>query len=122
MESTSTYCYKLAYFIICSGSVSYIVNPLRIKHFTKMSLSKCKTDKQDAINITKYAEKMFDELTPLKPASKNLEESKQIYNSVDQFDKHRIALINQLESIENHYFQNKTLIKTGMVFLFSTIF
>ncbi|MCX6145905.1 MAG: IS110 family transposase [Candidatus Kapabacteria bacterium] len=112
MESTSTYCYKLAYFILNSGSIVYIINPLRIKHFTRMNLSKCKTDKQDAINITKYAEKMFDELTPFIPASKNLEECKQIYNSIDQFDKHRIALINQLESIENHNFQNKILVKT----------
>ncbi|MCX6147016.1 MAG: transposase [Candidatus Kapabacteria bacterium] len=112
MESTSTYCFNLAYFILLYGSISYIVNPLRIKHFVKMSLSKCKTDKQDAIQITKFAEKMFDELSPFKPASKNLEESKQIYNGIDQYIKCKTIFMNQLEAIEHHHFQNKLLIRS----------
>jgi transposase len=112
MESTGNYCYRLADSLIKAGRMVYIVNPLQVKHFARMGLSKAKTDKIDARQITSYGELAFDSLRPYQFAPRNLEESKQIFTVVAQFKKQRTALYNQLEAISQLPYINSEAVKS----------
>ncbi|ARN76753.1 IS110 family transposase [Nonlabens spongiae] len=54
MESTGYYHLQLAYFLSDRDFAVSIVNPLKIKRFIQMNLSRIKTDKSDAVWIMKY--------------------------------------------------------------------
>lgn len=112
MESTSTYGYALAQSLNEANHQSYIVNPLKIKYFVRMNLSKAKTDAIDAVQITRYAKLAFDDLMPYKVVSKDLEECKQLETVIEQLTKQRIALVNQLEALNQYPIKNKKAIKT----------
>lgn len=55
MEATGYYHLRLAYFLIDQGQGVCIVNPLKIKRYIQMHLSKVKTDKSDSKKIRDYA-------------------------------------------------------------------
>lgn len=55
MEATGYYHYKLAYFLMEQGVAVSVENPLKVKRFIQMGLSKVKTDKSDAKQIYLYA-------------------------------------------------------------------
>ncbi len=55
MEATGYYHYKLAYYLLEKGILVSVENPLKIKRFIQMNLSKIKTDKSDAKQIYNYA-------------------------------------------------------------------
>lgn len=55
MEATGYYHYKLAYFLLENGVALTVENPLKIKRFIQMGLSKVKTDKSDSKQIYNYA-------------------------------------------------------------------
>ena len=55
MEATGYYHARLAYFLLESGFGVCVENPLKIKRYMQMSLSKIKTDKSDAKMIQLYA-------------------------------------------------------------------
>lgn len=99
MESTGNYGYNLVYAIQKAESFAYVINPLKIKQFSRMKLSKTKTDALDAHLITNYATLVFADLHPYEFTSENLEEGKQILTLLEQLKKSRTALINHLESI-----------------------
>ena len=54
MEATGYYPIRLAYFLLESGIGVSIVNPLKIKRYIQMNLSKIKTDKSDSKMIQQY--------------------------------------------------------------------
>jgi len=54
MEATGYYHVRLAYFLLESGLPVSVVNPLKIKRFIQMKLSKIKTDKSDSKMIQLY--------------------------------------------------------------------
>ena len=54
MEATGYYHLKLAYFLQEQGIAVSVENPLKIKRFIQMKLSKIKTDKSDAKQIYEY--------------------------------------------------------------------
>jgi len=58
MEATGYYHLQLAYFLIEKQVKVSVVNPLKIKRFGQMKLSKIKTDKSDAKLIQEYALQM----------------------------------------------------------------
>ncbi len=58
MEATGYYHYKLAYFLIENSIRVSVENPLSVKRFIQMRLSKIKTDKSDAKMICLYAQKV----------------------------------------------------------------
>lgn len=99
MESTGNYCYKLADYLFKSGIKVYVVNPLQIKYFTRMGLSKSKTDKIDAQQIGRYAEMTFENLRPYESAPRVIECSKQIQTVQRELIKQRTALYNQQEAM-----------------------
>jgi transposase len=55
MEATDYYHYYLAQYLYDLGYIVSVVNPLAVKRFVQMKLSKIKTDKSDALAICQYA-------------------------------------------------------------------
>jgi transposase len=58
MEATGYYHYQLAYYLLESGIKVSVENPLSVKRFIQMKLSKIKTDKSDSKLICEYAQKV----------------------------------------------------------------
>ena len=54
MEATAYYHVRLAYFLLENGILVSVENPLKIKRYIQMKLSKVKTDKSDAKAIYNY--------------------------------------------------------------------
>jgi transposase len=54
MESTGCYHINLLSFLISKGISCYVINPLLIANFAKLSLRKTKTDKKDAMTIARF--------------------------------------------------------------------
>ena len=55
MEATAYYHYQLAYHLLESGIKVSLENPLSVKRFIQMKLSKIKTDKSDSKLTCEYA-------------------------------------------------------------------
>lgn len=55
MEATGPYYFQLARFVYDSGIRVSVVNPLVIRRFSQMQLSRAKTDRKDARGIAEYA-------------------------------------------------------------------
>ena len=55
MEATGYYHYQLAYHLLESGIKVSVENPLAVKRYIQMKLSKIKTDKSDSKLICEYA-------------------------------------------------------------------
>jgi len=58
MEATAYYHYQLAYHLLESGIKVSVENPLAVKRFIQMKLSKIKTDKSDSKLICEYAQQV----------------------------------------------------------------
>ncbi len=58
MEATGYYHYQLAYYLLESVIKVSVENPLAVKRFIQMKLSKVKTDKSDSKLICAYAEQV----------------------------------------------------------------
>jgi len=109
MESTSTYGYRLADYLVGCGFRVSVVNPLSVKRFAQMNLSRTKTDKADAKLITEYAK--IADLPIYKPASEEQNELHQLETVLEQLIKQRTALINQLEALKQMPRPSKTAIE-----------
>lgn len=58
MEAKGYYHYQLAYFLLESGIKVSVENPLSVKRFIQMKLTKNKTDKSDSKLICEYAKQV----------------------------------------------------------------
>ncbi len=58
MEATGYYHYQLAYHLLESGIKVSVENPLAVKRYIQMRLSKIKTDKSDSKLISEYAQQV----------------------------------------------------------------
>jgi len=94
MEATGYYHYKLAYFLDESNSRVSVENPLSVKRFIQMRLSKIKTDKSDAKMICQYAQSV--DLKLWKGQSKNQIECLQITRLLSLYFKQTTALKNKI--------------------------
>ena len=95
MEATGYYHYCLAQYLYEKGYPVSVVNPLSVKRFIQMKLSKIKTDKSDAKSICEYGR---NNDVPLYTAKdKNQAECLQILRLVDTYIKHRTAIKNKLD-------------------------
>ncbi len=94
MEATGYYHSQLAYFLLEKQIKVSIVNPLSVKRFIQMKLSKVKTDKADSKMIRLYAE---NNNVPLwSGQTKNQKEALQITRLLDVYTKQSTALKNKL--------------------------
>ena len=63
MESTGCYHINLLSFLISKGIRCYVINPLLIANFSKLSLRKTKTDRKDAMTIARFLLAHMDSLS-----------------------------------------------------------
>ena len=94
MEATGYYHYQLAYHLLESGIKVSVENPLSVKRFIEMRLSKIKTDKSDSKLICACAAQV--ELKLWKGSSKEVQESLQLTRSLSIYTKQRTMLKNKL--------------------------
>lgn len=94
MEATGYYHYRLAQFLYEQGVKVSVVNPLSVKRFIQMKLSKVKTDKSDAKAICEYA--TVNEIPLYTARNKNQAECLQLLRLIDIYIKQSTALKNKL--------------------------
>jgi len=94
MEATGYYHTKLAYYLIEKKVLVSVENPLKIKRFIQMGLSKIKTDKSDAKQIYNYALKV--DLRFWYGESKTQQESLQIVRLLSVYTKQSTMLKNKI--------------------------
>ena len=94
MEATGYYHYRLAQFLYEKGVTVSVVNPLSVKRFIQMKLSKVKTDKSDAKAICDYARAIDVPLYTAKNAVQA--ECLQLLSLQDLYLKQRTAIKNKL--------------------------
>ena len=94
MEATGYYHYQLAYYLQESSIKVSVENPLSVKRFIQMKLSKIKTDKSDSNLICEYAQQV--ELKLWQGNSKHQIECLQITRLLSVYTKQSTMLKNKL--------------------------
>ena len=94
MEATGYYHYQLAYYLLESGIKVSVENPLAVKRFIQMKLSKIKTDKSDSKLICEYAKQV--ELKLWQGNSKGQTECLQMIRLLSVYTKQSTMLKNKL--------------------------
>ena len=94
MEATGYYHYQLAYYLLECGMKVSVENPLAVKRFIQMKLSKIKTDKSDSKLICEYGKQV--ELKLWKGTSKHQTECLQITRLLAVYTKQSTMLKNKL--------------------------
>lgn len=96
MEATGNYHLHLATALSNADIMLSIINPLRLKRFSQMKLSRIKTDAADAKLLTEYGLEQNPPLTTLKLAVQ--QQLKQLNTSIAQLMKQRTALKNLIHA------------------------
>lgn len=94
MEATGYYHIRLSYFLLEYGYKVSVVNPLKIKRYIQMELSKIKTDKSDAKKIQLYGQER--EPTLWFGQSKTQQESLQLSRLLNIYIKQSTQIKNKL--------------------------
>ena len=94
MEATGYYHYKLTYYLIENNIKVSVENPLSVKRFIQMRLSKIKTDKSDSKLICDYAKQV--DLKLWEGHSKQQQECLQIIRTLDVYTKQGTMLKNKI--------------------------
>lgn len=100
MEATGIYHARLALKLHASGRRVSVVNPLVIKRYSQMQLSRVKSDKADADLIRRYGEQ--HPLSPWSPAAAEVLELQQAHGWLDDLIRERTRLINRQEAHAHH--------------------
>ena len=90
MESTACYHINLYSFLISQGIETFVINPLLIKNFTKLSLRKTKTDKKDAKTIASFLLNHRDSISQM-----NISEE---FQDIRDLSRERASLIQQIST------------------------
>jgi transposase len=94
MEATGYYHYQLAYYLLENSIKVSVENPLAVKRFIQMKLSKIKTDKSDSKRICEYAQQV--ELKLWQGNSKHQIECLQMTRLLSVYTKQSTMLKNKL--------------------------
>jgi transposase len=98
MEVTGPYYLRVAFYLHKKGFLLSVVNPLVIKHYAKMKLSRTKTDQKDAGLLAQFCKDQSPkEWIPPKSYVITLQ---QLDGVLVQLTKHHAALTNQLHAFE----------------------
>jgi transposase len=96
MEATGYYHYQLAYFLVDNQVAVSVENPLSIKRFIQMKLSRIKTDKSDAKMICLYGQEQ--ELKLWVGYSKSQMECLQQIRLLETYTKQSTSLQNKIQA------------------------
>lgn len=100
MEASGPYYLKLASYLFNSRMSVCVINPLVIRRFSQMRMSRTKTDKKDALIIAEYGKTEMPDLW--KPESDYILEIKQMQAYVDQMNKSRTGFLRQKEAFKQN--------------------
>ena len=100
MEATGIYHARLALRLYESGRGVSVVNPLVIKRFSQMQLSRVKSDKADADLLRRYGEEHT--LSAWSPAAPEVLELQQAHSWLDDVIRERTRLVNRQEAHTHH--------------------
>lgn len=110
MEATGYYHYQLAHFLVENNILTSVENPLSIKRFIQMKLSRIKTDKTDAKMICQYGQER--ELQPWVGYSKNQMECFQMMRLLETYTKQSTAFKNKLQAEQTLGCPSKLVLKS----------
>jgi len=97
LEATGTYYLALAYYLHARGAQVAVLNPLVIKRFIQMHLSKGKSDRKDAQWLLRYGQQ---QVTPRwQPDEALLVECRQLEQVSEQLLKQKTMVSNSLEAL-----------------------
>jgi transposase len=96
MEATGLYHARAALALHAAGRRVTVVNPLVIKRFAQMQLSRVKSDKADAALIRRYGEQHA--LPPWAPTAPDILELQQAHSWLDDLIRERTRLVNRQEA------------------------
>lgn len=110
MEATGYYHYQLAHFLVENKIFTSVENPLSIKRFIQMKLSRIKTDKSDAKMICQYGQER--ELQPWIGYSKNQMECFQMMRLLETYTKQCTAYKNKVQAEQTLGNPSKLVVKS----------
>jgi len=109
MEASGPYYLQLACYLRHRGLAVSVVNPLVIRRFSQMRMSRAKTDKKDAMMIAEYGKTEQPGLW--EAPEKHVITMQQMEAVLSNLNKDRTALSNQLESFTHSGMLEKALEK-----------
>lgn len=107
MEASGPYYLKLATFLFNNEISVCVINPLVIRRFSQMRMSRTKTDKKDAVIIAEYGKSQTPNLW--QPEADYVLEIKQMQAYVEQMNKSRTGLIRQREAFKHNSVESLVL-------------
>ena len=110
MEATGYYHYCLAQYLYQQGYMVSVVNPLSVKRFIQMKLSKIKTDKSDAKAICDYA--IFNEVPLYTAKDESQAECLQLIRLIAIYIKQNTALKNKIHGEETLGIPSKVVLRS----------
>lgn len=110
MEATGYHHHCLAEFLYHANYAVSVVNPLSVKRFIQMKLSKVKTDKSDAKAICEYA--CFNVVSLYISQGKSQYEFLQILRLIDIYTKQGTALKNKIHGENSLGIPSKLVLKS----------
>ncbi|OUJ67373.1 IS110 family RNA-guided transposase [Hymenobacter crusticola] len=109
MEATGTYNLALAYYLHEQGGEVAMLNPLVIRRFIQMHLSKGKSDRKDAQWLLRYGQQQ--PVSRWQPDEQVLVECRQLEQVTEQLLKQKTMVSNALEALQRQPIISKTALK-----------
>lgn len=110
MEASGPYYLKLATFLSEQAIDVCVINPLVIRRFSQMRMSRAKTDKKDAMLIAEYGKTESPDLW--RPEAAYVLELKQMQAYLEQLNKNRTGFTVQKEAFSQNPIKSETLDKS----------
>ncbi len=110
MEATGPYYLNLACYLFDQGIRVSVVNPLQVKHFVRMRMTRAKTDKKDAAMISLYGQSEKPDLW--QPDEEHVMQLQQMHTAVEGLQKQSTMLKNQLEAFSQFPLKEKSVMST----------
>ena len=109
MEATGTYNLAVAYYLHEQGGQVAVLNPLVIKRFIQMHLSKGKSDRKDAQWLLRYGQRQAVKVW--QPEESLLVECRQLEQVTEQLLKQKTMVSNSLEALQRQPVISKAALK-----------
>ena len=109
MEASGPYYMPVAYYLREKGLSVSVVNPLVIKRYCQMKLTRAKTDKKDSVMIARYGESEQPALW--EPSSGYVLKTQQLETYLEGLKKRRTMVVNQLHAFKHTGMLDKDLQK-----------
>ncbi|GGF27080.1 IS110 family transposase [Hymenobacter cavernae] len=109
MEATGAYYLALAYYLHEQGGQVAVMNPLIIRRFIQMHLSKGKSDRKDAQWLLRYGQQQAVKIW--QPDEQVLVECRQLEQVTEQLLKQKTMVSNSLEALQQQPVISKTALK-----------